>query len=185
MTDARIIKSQRALMSAGIKALNKNKGITLSEIAKEAGVGRATLYRLYDTKEALVEAIAIWCLQTFDEETKTIEDSASSYLHAFELLFEVLMPFTEEFRFLSELEYFSEYSPNIRAITEQQDNTLRELIESAKLAGEIDPSIPTSWVLNLINALFHAGWCQQEQNGASSKEASELAYVSFQRVVTA
>ena len=62
MADARTVKSQQALIQSGLILLNKNKGISLSDIAKEANVGRATLYRLYDSKEALVEAIAVWCL---------------------------------------------------------------------------------------------------------------------------
>ena len=120
MADARTLKSQQALIQAGLKLLNKNNEITLSDVAKEAGVGRATLYRLYENKEALVEAISLYCLQTFEEITQPIEKKAKSCLHAFDMMFELIMPFTEESQFLAGLEYFSEFSPKIEKIIEKQ-----------------------------------------------------------------
>lgn len=183
MADARTLKSQQALIQAGIRLLNKNKGITLSEIAKEAGVGRATLYRLYPNKEALIEAIALFSLNKFEEVTRPIQKSAHSYLHAFEMLFELLMPFTEEAQFLAGLEHFSEYSPRIEQIVQQQDLELCQLIEDAKAQGEIDKSLPSSWLLHYVNALFYAGWCQQQQQGVSAKQAADLAVKCFRRTV--
>ena len=185
MVDARTLKSQHALLQAGLKLLNKNKEITLSEIAKEAGVGRATLYRLYESKEALIEAIALSCLTTFETVTQPIEKSAKSYLHSFELLFELLMPYTEESQFLAELEYFSTYSPKIEAIIEQQNEAICYVIDEGKKHQEIDKSIPTSWILNYIDALFYTGWCQQREHDASPKQASDLAFKCFKRSVGA
>ena len=183
MVDARTVKSQHALIQAGLKLLNKNKEITLSDIAKEAGVGRATLYRLYENKEALVEAIALFCLQKFEDATQPIEQSAKTYLHAFEMMFELLMPFVDELQFLTDLEYFSEYSPEIERIIAKQDQELRRVIDEGKSHGEFDNSLPTSWLLDYIDALFYTGWCQQKQHGGTPKQASRLAFECFKRTV--
>lgn len=183
MADARTQKSQRALIQAGLKLLNKNKEITLSDIAKEAGVGRATLYRLYENKEALIEAIALFCLQKFEDITQPIEKSAKSCLHAFEIMFELLMPYTEEAQFLAGLEYFAEYSPEIEKIIEQQDKELCELIDYGKSTAEIDKDLPTSWLLNYVDALYYTGWCQQKQHDYTAKQASDLAFECFKRTV--
>lgn len=184
MVDARTIKSQHALIQAGLKLLNKNKEITLSDIAKEAKVGRATLYRLFDNKEALIEAIALYCLQKFDEVTQPIEQRATSYLHSFELMFELLMPFTEESQFLAELEYFSEYNPKLEQIIERQNNEICQTLDEAKHHNEIDKSLPTTWLLHYIEGLFYTGWCQQRQYNFSPKQASDLAFKCFKRSVT-
>ena len=184
MADARTIKSQQALIKAGLKLLNKNKEITLSDIAKEAGVGRATLYRLYENKEAIVEAIALYCLQKFEEVTQPIDDSARSCLHAFEMLFELVMPLNDESQFLAELEYFSKGSAKIDEIIEQQEQELSQLIDTGKTEGVIDKGLPNSWLLNYVDALFYTGWCQQKQHGFSAKQSSDLAFECFKRTVS-
>lgn len=184
MADARTVKSQQALIQSGLILLNKNKGISLSDIAKEANVGRATLYRLYDSKEALVEAIAVWCLTKFDSATQFIDEQARSHMQAIEMMFSALMPLTEEFRFIAELDYFAGSSKAIENIIEQQDKELIQLIDDAKQHGEIDATLPTTWLLHLINGLFFAGWYQQEQEGFSPADAAALAIESFKRVAS-
>lgn len=184
MADARTVKSQQALIRSGLVLLNKNKGISLSDIAKEANVGRATLYRLYDSKEALIEAIAVWCLEQFDSATQHIEKEARSHMQAIQMMFDALMPFTEEFRFIAELEYFSGCSDKIERIIEQQDTELRQLIDDAKRHGEIDKGMPTTWLLHLVDGLFYTGYYQQEKAGFSAKQAAELAYESFRRIAS-
>lgn len=184
MADARTVKSQQALIRSGLVLLNKNKGISLSDIAKEAGVGRATLYRLYDSKEALVEAIAVWCLEQFDSATQFIEKEAKSHMQAIQMMFDALMPFTEAFRFIAELDYFSGSSEKIARIIEQQDKELLQLIDDGKRYGEIDKTLPTTWLLHLVDGLFYTGWYQQEQEEFTAKQASELAFESFRRVAS-
>lgn len=184
MADARTLKSQQALIQAGLKLLNKNKEITLSDIAKEAEVGRATLYRLYENKEALIEAIALHCLEKFEELTKPIEKKASSCLQAFQMMFEAIMPYTEESQFLADLEYFSEFSPKLEAIIDRQDKELCQLIDYGKSLGEIDKALPTSWLLNYVDALFYTGMCQQEDHNYDAKQASDLAFECFRRTVS-
>lgn len=183
MADVRTQRSQQALILAGLKLLNKNKEITLSDIAKEAGVGRATLYRLYSSKEALIEEIALNCLQTFQQATKPIDDLAKSYLHAFELMFELTMPFTEEMQFLASLDYFSAQSPEIQKIIAQQSKEISELIEASKCNKEISEALPTSWLANYLDGLFYAGWAQQKQEGYSAKQAADLAFKCFSSAV--
>ena len=184
MVDARIVKSQQALVLAGLKLINKNKEISLSDVAKEAGVGRATLYRLYSSKEALIEAIALHCLNAFEVATNPIEQLATSTMHAFELLFELTMPLTDESQFLMSLDYFADDIPQVNDIIAKQDEELWDLIEEAKQAGQLEKSLPSSWVLNLIEGLYYAGWVQQQEYQASAKQAAALAFQSFSRAVT-
>lgn len=183
MVDARIQKSQHALVLAGLKLINENKEISLSDIAKEAGVGRATLYRIFSSKEALIEEIALYCLNAFEDATQSIDKLATSSIHAFELLFEFAMPLTDESQFLFSLDYFSEEIPKVSQIIDKQDRELCELIDYAKRKGEIDKSLPTSWILNYVEGLFYTGWIQQKQFNTSVQESAKLAYKCFSRSV--
>lgn len=183
MVDARVQKSKLALIEAGLKLINVNKEISLRDIATEAGVGRATLYRLFSSKEALVEEIALFCLQKLDDASAPIEENAKSNMHAFELLFHYLMPMTKEFQFLLGLDYFAEEIPQVQSIIDRQDQELYAFINSAKEDGELQKNMPTTWIANFIEGLFYAGWVQQEEHGATTEEAASLAFTCFKRAL--
>ena len=104
--DARIIKSTESILNAGLALLTKNKDTKLTDVAIAAGVGRATLYRLFKNKDDLVVAIASHCLNEYEIATQSIEKDAKSAMHAMELLFHCSMPLTLEFQFWSKLDYF-------------------------------------------------------------------------------
>jgi AcrR family transcriptional regulator len=174
--DARAKRSQKALLKAGMEMLNENPEATLSDIAAHAGVGRATLYRQYETREKLILAIAIDCFDIIDEATAPIEWKARNALDAIRMMFECVMPLTREFQFLMNLERVIENDPQIAAINEKQRNEMIDLVEYAKKKGEIDKAYPTSWVVNLIEGLFYAGWVQLQQEGSHPQVVADLAF---------
>ena len=182
--DARARRSQDALLKAGLELLNSNPEASLSDIATHAGVGRTTLYRQYETREKLIHAIALFCLETIDEVTAPIEEKATSASDAIKLLFELTMPLTQEFQFLMNLEKVAHDNAEIAAINEKQKQEMIELIEFGKKKREFSKKLPTSWVLNLIEALFYVGWVQQTTEGVSPTEAAELAFTTFSRGVS-
>jgi len=177
--DARAERSQKALLRAGLELLNANKDATLSDIANHAGVGRTTLYRQYETREMLVHAIAVHCLETFDEVTHPIEHQATSALDAVRLLFELAMPLTQELQFLMHLDQLTERDPVIAAISKDQTERMHKLVEFGKKERSIDKSLPTSWVANLIDGLFIAGWTQQKEGTHTPEQVASFAFASF------
>jgi AcrR family transcriptional regulator len=182
--DARAKRSQKALLKAGLEVLNTNAEATLSDIAIHAGVGRTTLYRQFESREKLITAIAIDCLETIDEATAPIETRAKSAMDAIRMLFELAMPLTQEFLFLMVLEQLIEDDPQITEIHEKQSREIEELIQYGKKNGEIDKSIPTAWVTSFIEGMFYIGWQQQKKSGLSPKEVAKLAFTSFSKGVS-
>ena len=182
--DARAERSQRALLRAGLELLNANPDATLSDIANHADVGRTTLYRQYETREKLISAIAVHCLETLDEATGPIEHQATSALDAVRLLFTLAMPLTQELQFLMHLDKLAETDPAIAAISERHSQETRELVELGKREGSIDKSLPTSWVANLIDGLFIVGWMQQEEGAYAPEQVASLAFASFSNGVS-
>lgn len=182
--DARARRSQRALLRAGLELLNSNAEASLSDIASHAGVGRATLYRQYETREILITAIAVDCLETIDKVTAPIETQAKSAMEAIQMLFERVMPLTQEFQFLLNVDRLVENDPKINEINEKQKMEMIELVEYAKKMGEIDKALPTSWVVNMIEGLFYIGWWQQKEEKFSPGEVAKLAFISFSKGVS-
>ncbi|MEM7195049.1 MAG: TetR/AcrR family transcriptional regulator [Pseudomonadota bacterium] len=182
--DARAKRSQRALLKAGLELLNNNSEATLSDIAEHAGVGRTTLYRQFETRENLVSAIAIYCLERVDEVTAPIEERATSGMDAVRLLFELAMPMTQELNFLMQLDEIVESNPGVVAISRKQDQQVFSLVESGLSRGEFDSTLPVTWIVRLIEGLFYLGWQQQTEDGTSADEVARLAFETFKRTVS-
>ena len=181
--DARIQKSHNALMEAGLRLLNQNKEASLSDIASAAGVGRATLYRLFSNKDELVKAIALHCLELFDQATTPLESKARSVMHFMELLFETIMPMTDEFQFLMDLDYFADDIPEVEEIANQIDKEMIELFDEGKREGSISKDLPSTWLNSYTEGLFISGWLQQKEHGADAKECARLAFRCFKNGV--
>ena len=177
--DARAERSQKALLRAGLELLNANPDAALSDIANHAGVGRTTLYRQYETREKLVHAIAVHCLETFEEVNAPIERQATSAIDAVRLLFELEMPLTQELQFLMHLDQLAANDPTIAAISKEQTQQMYDLVELGKKEGSIDQSLPTSWVAHLIDGLFIAGWVQLQDGAHTPRQVAALAFRSF------
>lgn len=174
--DARIQKSQTAILKAGMDLLRKNNEATLSDIAQKARVGRTTLYRLYETKEQLIKAIGIHCLETFDTATEHLDNDAKSALHAFHLMFKAILPLSAELEFLMKLGELAGDDPELVAIYQKQQDEIVELVEYAKTEGSISKEIPSLWIVNLIEGLFYSSWLTMNEDILSHDELADLMF---------
>lgn len=177
--DARIQKSQAAIILAGMQLLSRNSEASLSDIAREAGVGRTTVYRLYDTKEQLIKAIAIHCSEAFDTATAHLESEATSALHAFELMFKAILPLAAEMEFLMRLGDLEDDDPEIFAIYRRQMMDIAALVEYAKAEGSLRQDVSTDWVVNLIEGLFYAAWLTNREKSEDPEVQADLVFQTF------
>lgn len=173
--DARVERSQRAILDAARVQLLYNPDASLSDIAQRAGVGRATLYRLYETREDLLLAVGMDCLDAFDRATRHIEDQALGIPHAFQLLFEAVLPLQEEYQFLSRLGDAEDYPAELRAMYWRQQREMIELIREAKQAGKIKQRHPDEWLALLIEAQIFAAQSLMNHQDYTAKQAAEAA----------
>lgn len=181
--DARIQKSHNALMEAGLRLLNQNKEASLSDIASAAGVGRATLYRLFSNKDDLVKAVALHCLDMFLQATAPLENKARSVIHYIEMLLHTVMPMTDEFQFLMDLEYFADGIPEVEKVVNQLDQEMLELFDEGKREGSISKELPSTWLNSYLEGLFISGWLQQKEQGTNAEECARLAFRCFKNGV--
>jgi len=176
--DQRILKSEKAIIEAGISTLLANPSAGMSEIAEMAGVGRATLYRHFESREALVRKLAIVCNEEIDDAIKPYEHLKGRAL--IEAIIDVTVPMANRFRFLVSLWSLVEEDEVIRHINKQVQRDLYMLIEQAKKAGEIDKGLPTAWVVAFFDSTLDAAWIL-ENDDISTKDVAELVKKSFFR----
>lgn len=178
-TDARIQRSLTAIVQAAMIALNQNPDAALKDIALQAGVGRATLYRLFDSKDSLIEAIVDQCLDTFDAKTEHIETQARSVKNAIELLFSAILPLHHELQFLMNINEACIKNPELLQRIQSQKDEMIQLIESGKGEGCVGKHLPTPWVVNLIDGIMYSAWSMRKDHGYSDEQLVELCVVTL------
>lgn len=174
MLDARIARSRIALMNAGLKLFIKNPNVTMSEIALYAGIGRATLHRQFQTREHLIQAIALWCLKTLDKATAHISLKQYTAKQAIEAMILAITPFSDQFLFLSSIWDIAGENKEIMQIHNQQLQELTELIEYAKREGCIKKTIETKWIIYTLESLFYTSSLMMHQHHMSAETAAKL-----------
>jgi len=175
--DRRIVQSEQAIIEAGISALLVNPSAGMSEIAQTAGVGRATLYRHFESREALIRKLVMVC----SEET---EIALEPYAHlrgkaALEAVIDVLVPMADRFRFLVSLWSLVEDDEEVKRINAEMLRDLHALIDQAKRAGDVHAQLPTAWLVTLLDSMLTAGWMFVETGTSTSREAAEYVKQSF------
>ena len=177
--DARYQKSRAAIVEASIQLLLSNPDASMSEIALAAGVGRATLYRHFETRDELIKALTLLCLEETDEVLKPVKDNNLKGLEAIVESIKVIVPMAERFRFLMSLTSIGEADPTINRAYRRQLNELIGYVEDGKKAGEIAQSIPTDWVVASYDALLNAAWTLVQYNKLETDQATDLFINSF------
>lgn len=175
--DQRIVQSETAIIEAGIKTFISNPLAGMSDIALASGVGRTTLYRHYESREVLVQAIALHCFDEIDQALRPLYDMSGREL--IENTFELLIPIADRYRFLSSLWHIAVGDPLLtnRLAAWSQDTDL--LMEHAKNTGEIDPEIPSVWLTAFFDTTLYAAWSLLESEALTIDEITRLAIRSF------
>jgi AcrR family transcriptional regulator len=175
--DQRLVQSEHAIIEAGISTLLLNPAAGMSDIAAASGVGRATLYRHFATREALIRKLALVCLEEIDR-------ALAPYAHlqgraAIEQIVEVLMPLADRFSFLVNLWSLVEDDDDVRRINTRMQRETCALIDQARRAGEISTDLPTSWLALVFDNTLATGWKLVEAGEATSSDAARYVRQSF------
>ena len=153
--------NQERVLTAAVSAmLREGRAVPMATIAAEAGVGVATLYRRYATREALLEALAersFRIVLVAAEKATTRHKSASAALDWF-------LDYTIEHR--AELIFPlqgspSELPPSARTVQNQVHRAIAHLLERGRMEGSIRADVTTT------DVVIFAAMLAQPLSGAS------------------
>ena len=161
-----------AIVEAAIRLLNVNAGATMSEIAARAGVGRATLHRHFRTRNDLVTAIGLRCIEEMNAAVRGGQDTGKPAADQLRSMFRAVIPMGDRYSFLS-LE--SAEDASVREGYRAQLQWVATLVEDLKKQGEIAADVPTAWAVAQIDQLVWTGWNGIAEGYLTPDEASELA----------
>ena len=176
---AKVTQSRAAIQEAGIQTLLRNPDAGMSEIALAAGVGRATLYRHFESREVLVQGLAQKCFEETDALMEPIKTAGLEGREAIEATIDVLMPMANRFRFLMSLWTIAADNAAVKKIYARQLKELSELVKEAQNQGDISSTLSVQWVVSTFDAILNSAWNMIERGELTPKAASSSFKQTF------
>jgi AcrR family transcriptional regulator len=169
-------RSVARIMDAAVDALASDPEASMAEIARQAGVVRATVYVHFPTREALIEAVTE---RAIAEATAAIEAAEPQRGDAAEALRRIV---TSAWRTLGRYHALVAINtqlpqPALRARHHAVLATLEPLIERGQHDGTFRPDVPASWHLSMLLALIHAASAEL-RSGRINKDRAEEALIA-------
>ena len=161
-----------AIVEAAIGLLNVNAGASMSGIAARAGVGRATVHRHFSTRDDLVRAIGLQCMEEMKAAVRAAVEPRAAPAERLRAMFEAVIPLGDRYGFLA---FESADDEAVRAGYREQLRWTASLVDDLKAAGEIAPEVPSRWVTAQIDQLVWTAWKGVSDGYLDASQASGLA----------
>jgi AcrR family transcriptional regulator len=152
---------RQALVTSGMRALAEHgiDGISLRDVARRAGVTPPAVYRHFQDKDQLVDAIAAECMDrlyaTIEEEVaKASDNPLARFRHSGIAYVQFAVAHPEHFRVIGIPGLRARLSSEQRAQLDERDRLQRADIQAGQ-AAEMIADIPIDELLLAANALVH------------------------------
>ncbi len=155
---AKMKKSKRdEILSQALTVLYDNPHASMSDIAGKINISRATLYRHFETREALVVEIYANNHKKFMAILAPILSEPISAKEKCIKFFRLYIPFSLMNEFIMHNQFYVNYKEGREAYEEKKD-VMRELIRQMKEEGDIDKSLSDEWMTVLFKNLVRTSW---------------------------
>jgi AcrR family transcriptional regulator len=162
-TDIRVIplstapsRTRDRIVDAAIRVLGTNPSASMSAVALASGVGRATVYRYFATRDALVRAILVRALRDCREALAPAPLEMAPAGEALAAVVGTLLPVLDRYRVLVDAPPPDRSDPEQRALADAIERPLLELIRRGQAAGELDAGLPPGLVLGVLTGVLRA-----------------------------
>lgn len=175
------MRNVRRIVEVAARLLGENPQAGMNELAEAAGVSRATVYRHFDSRAVLLDAI--W-RQAVDQGQQALSQSRlqeGSATAALRRLVGAWLDIAERYSF-AQLAAQPELNPSQQA-REHQRRVLREplldLIARGQAAGEFTAVLSPEWSSRVFGALILAGARAVADGTLSREEAPDVVFRSL------
>lgn len=164
---------QQRILTQARRVLITTPSASMQVLAKEIGIGRATLYRYFYSREALIESLAMKALDAAEQASERAKLSACSYGEYFEHLLVELIDLGDQYYFSALVFAFTE-NEAVLLRHKQQMHKLYQAIEEAKKEDFFAENIPTRWIAHALDAMLYTCWKSINQQDLTAEVAKKL-----------
>ena len=170
-------RSVAAILDAALEALASDPDSSMSEIARRAGVVRATIYVHFPTRTALLDAVMEQAVAQVAEATRAAEPGRGEPVEALERVLQATWRQLAQFQGLLALNTARLSPEELHRRHLPVLDQLRPLIERGRKQGVFRRDQPVSWQLAVIRAIVHTA-SREIQGGRLPESSAEETMLS-------
>jgi len=169
------LATEERILEGAVRALSVNPNATVDQIAAEARVGRATIFRHFESRAGLLRALARRAIAETDRVTREAMVQACTATDALRLATKAVVGAGESYRFLEAATELRD-EPEVAGAYERQMSELADLVRASRREGFIRPDVPLAWVVASIDGLIWAA-CRTVGDGELGRvQAQDLVW---------
>jgi AcrR family transcriptional regulator len=163
--------SRDALLGAALRVLTTNPGATIDDVVAASGVSRATMFRQFPTRTALLREVGVVAYAALsDALASSIVDDGDATAGLRRLL-GVLVAHGEQLRFLvSAVELYDD--PVLDAASLDVDRFIVPVVDAARAAGVLRADVNKDWLWAAADALIFAAWTEVSRGTIARNDAT-------------
>ena len=146
----------QAIIDAALEALASDPDASMAEIARRAGVVRATIYMHFPTREALLDAVMENAVAQVAEATRTAEPTLGEPEEALQRVLSATWQKLSHFQTLLAINTSRLSAKELHRRHQPVMTQFVPLIERGQQKGVFRSDVPVSWHLAMIRAIAHA-----------------------------
>jgi AcrR family transcriptional regulator len=170
-------RSVAAILDAALEALASDPDSSMSEIARRAGVVRATIYVHFPTRTALLDAVMEHAVAQVAEATRSAEPHRGEPVEALERVLRATWRELARFQALLALNTARLSAEELHRRHLPVLDQLEPLIERGRKQGVFRSDLPVTWQLAVTRAIVHTA-SREIQGGRLPDSEAEAAMLS-------
>jgi AcrR family transcriptional regulator len=167
----------QAIIDAALEALANDPDASMAEIARRAGVVRATIYMHFPTREALLDAVMENAVAQVAEATRAAEPTRGEPEEALQRVLSATWQKLSDFQTLLAINTSRLSAKELHRRHQPVMTQFVPLIERGQEKGVFRSDVPVSWHLAMIRAIAHAASAEVRSGRIPASEV-ELAMLT-------
>lgn len=166
-------RSVQAILEAALDALASDPDASMAEIARRAGVVRATIYVHFPTREALLDAVMEHAVAEVAEATREAEPTRGEPEEALQRVLRATWQKLDQFHALLAINTARLSAKELHRRHLPVTSQFAPLIERGQEEGVFRSDLPVSWHLAVLRAIVHTASAELQSGRISEAEVEE------------